>query len=320
MSTATFLLPAAARFGAQRWQQDIARVLGRADVDTQAAGRRAQLARHVDLPDGTWPLAALSRQVDAGDAGTDGSVWLRADPAWLRPDINGVRLMGHGDTLGLTQADVDALLPDLQAMFAESGFALDAPSPTRWYLRLPADTRVPAFPDPSEALGTDLAEHEDSGVDARRWRALGNEAQILLHNHSWNATRAAAGKPPVNALWFWGGGTLPDARIDTHGRHARVFTDDATLHALAAIATSAEPMPSAWPDLRDAVLLDLTGMRDLRRLQDDWLRPALAALSAGRIGALVLDDEDGHVRTLRRWHRLRVWRSAWVPPTPERDA
>jgi len=320
LSTATFLLPAAARFGAQRWQPDITNAFGRADAGRQDAGRRAQLARHVDLPAGTWPLAALSRQVDAGDAGTDGSVWLRADPAWLRPDINGVRLMGHGDTLVLTQADVDALLPDLQAMFAESGLALDAPSPTRWYLRLPADTCVPAFPDPSEALGTDLAEHEDGGVDARRWRALGNEAQILLHNHPWNTTRAAAGRPPVNALWFWGGGTLPDARPGTRSRHARVFTDDATLHALAAIATSAEPLPSVWPDLRDPVLVDLAGMRDLRRLQGDWLRPALAALAAGRIATLVLDDEDGHVRTLRRWHRLRLWRNAWTPPKPDADA
>lgn len=320
MSAATFLLPAAARFGAQRWQQDIARALGRADVDLQAAGRRAQLARHVDLPEGSWPLAALSREVDVGDASVRGSAWLRADPAWLRPDINGVRLMGHGDTLGMTTADVGALLPDLQAMFAESGLALDAPSPTRWYLRLPADTCFPAFPDPSEALGTDLAEHEDGGVDARRWRALGNEAQILLHNHLWNATRAAAGKPPVNALWFWGGGTLPDARTDTHSRHASVCSDDATLYALASISASAGPLPAAWPDVRDAALFDLVGMRDLRRLQDDWLRPALAALAAGRIATLVLDDEDGCVRTLRRWHRLRLWRSAWVPPTPERDA
>jgi len=318
VSTATFLLPAAARFGAQRWQQDIARALGRADVDAQSAGRRAQLARHVDLPEGSWPLAALSRQVDAGDA-ADGA-WLRADPAWLRPDINGVRLMGHGDTLGMTEADVDALLPDLQAMFAEAGFALDAPSPTRWYLRLPGGTRCPAFPDPSEALGTDLAEHEEGGAEARRWRALGNEAQILLHNHPWNATRMAAGKPPVNALWFWGGGTLPDARTETHSWHARVFTDDATLHALAAIATSAEPLPPAWPALRDAVLFDLAGMRDLRELQDTWLRPALASLAGGRIAALVLDDEDGSVRILRRWHRLRVWRNAFVPPAPVRDA
>lgn len=318
MTSATFLLPAAARFGAQRWQPDIVRALGRADRTMAAPGRRPQLARHVAMPEGGWPLAALSRQVDVGDADAPGSAWLRADPAWLRPDINGVRLMGHGETLGLAQADVDALLPVLQPVFAEAGFALDAPSPSRWYLRLPRETALPAFVDPSDALGTDLADHDDGGAQARHWRALANEAQILLHTHPWNTARAAAGRPPVNALWFWGGGPLPDASTVPRGAQARVLTDDATLRALAAIATEVEPLPSGWPAQRDALLIDLGGLRDLRQLQADWLRPALAALAGGRLDTLILDDEDGRVLTLRRWHRLRIWRRPLVPATAAR--
>lgn len=270
------------------------------------------------MPEGGWPLAALSRQVDVGDADAPGSAWLRADPAWLRPDINGVRLMGHGETLGLAQADVDALLPVLQPVFAEAGFALDAPSPSRWYLRLPRETALPAFVDPSDALGTDLADHDDGGAQARHWRALANEAQILLHTHPWNTARAAAGRPPVNALWFWGGGPLPDASTVPRGAQARVLTDDATLRALAAIATEVEPLPSVWPAQRDALLIDLGGLRDLRQLQADWLRPALAALAGGRLDTLILDDEDGRVLTLRRWHRLRIWRRPLVPATAAR--
>ncbi|MEN4904297.1 phosphoglycerate mutase [Luteimonas sp. TWI662] len=315
MTSATFLLPAAARFGAQRWQPDIVRALGRADRSTAAPGRRPQLARHVDLPGGGWPLAALSRQVDVGDAGAPDNAWLRADPAWLQPDINGVRLMGHGDTLGLVQADVDALLPALQPIFADAGFALDAPAPSRWYLRLPRETALPVSVDPSEALGTDLADHDDGGAQGRRWRALANEAQILLHTHPWNAARAAAGRPPVNALWFWGGGPLPDGAAVARSAQARVLTDDATLCALAAIATEVDPLPSAWPALREALLIDLGGLRDLRQLQADWLRPALAALAGGRLDTLVLDHEDGLVLTLRRWHRLRVWRRPHGPAT-----
>lgn len=313
MTSATFLLPAAARFGAQRWLQDVSRALGRADVASLASGRRAQLARHVDLPQGTWPLAALSRQVDVGDAQVTGDAWLRADPAWLRPDINGVRLMAHGDTLGLTREDCDALLPALQPVFGDAGFVLDAPDPARWYLRMPRATVLPRFLDPSEALGTDLADHHDDGAPARRWRALATEAQIILHTHPWNAHRVASGKPTINALWFWGGGTLPDVRDETHSLHARVFTDDATLHALAAAAAISAPLPARWPAAQGAGLFDLTQMRDLRRLQDDWLRPALDALSAGRIGALEVDDEGGHVLMLSRWHRLRVWRRPFAP-------
>ncbi|PBJ83045.1 phosphoglycerate mutase [Lysobacteraceae bacterium NML93-0399] len=313
MTSVVLLLPAPARFGAQRWQPDVARAFGRADVVAHASGRRAQLARHVALPGDSWPLAALSRQVDVGDAAVDGAAWLRADPAWLRPDINGVRLMGHGDTLGLTQADVDALLPALQPVFADAGFVLDAPSPARWYLRLPGDVRVPMFPDPSDALGTDLADHdEDAGPEARRWRALGTEAQVLLHNHSWNARRLASGLPPVNALWFWGGGVLP-AVAGVAAASTQTYTGDATLHALAAQSGTVEALPDALPALRAGALFDLVGLRDLRQLQQDWLRPALDALADGRIATLVIDDEAGEVRTLRRRHRLRVWRRAWAP-------
>lgn len=308
MTSATFLLPAAARFGAQRWQQDVSRALGRADVASLASGRRAQLARQIELPGGTWPLAALSRQVDVGDAGAPDSAWLRADPAWLRPDINGVRLMAHGDTLGLTREDCDVLLPALQPVFGDAGFVLDAPDPSRWYLRVPRASPLPEFPDPSEALGTDLADHDDDGAAARRWRALATEAQIILHNHPWNARRAAAGRTPVNALWFWGGGPLPDARLHTRSAHVQVHTDDPTLRALAASATAVAPLPQAFPAPSDAMLFDLVGERDLRRLQTDWLQPALAALARGQLRMLHIDDEDGHVLALRRWHRVRVWR------------
>ncbi|VXB30205.1 conserved hypothetical protein [Luteimonas sp. 9C] len=308
MDSATFLLPAAARFGAQRWHPDVSRALGRADSASRAAGRRAQLARHIELPGGTWPLAALSRQVDVGDAGGSDSAWLRADPAWLRPDINGVRLMAHGDTLGLTRADCDALLPALQPVFGDAGFALDAPDPARWYLRVPRASPLPEFPDPSEALGTDLADHDDDSAAARRWRALATEAQITLHNHPWNARRVAAGMPPVNALWFWGGGPLPDARVHVRSVQAQVHTDDPTLRALAASATTVAALPQAFPQPHDAMLFDLVGERDLRRLQTHWLQPALAALARGQLRTLSIDDEDGRVLTLRRWHRLRVWR------------
>ncbi|WP_101924788.1 MULTISPECIES: phosphoglycerate mutase [Luteimonas] len=317
MTAATFLLPAVARFGAQRWLPEIAQALGRADAATQAAGRRAQLARHLDLPAGRWPLAALSRQVDAGDAATLESAWLRADPAWLRPDINGVRLMAHGDALGLTRADCDALLPVLRPVFGDAGFQLDAPVPSRWYLRLSRASRLPDFPDPGDALGTDLAGYEDDdSVEARRWRALGTEAQILLHNHPWNAARIAAGKPPVNALWFWGGGPLPDARSASDGRYAAVRTDDATLQALASPVAQVGGLPDSWtPDDGDT-LSDLSSLRDLRQLQAAWLQPAIAAVARGELRTLTVDDEDGQVLHLRRRHRWRLWRRARVVTPP----
>jgi len=305
---ATFLLPAAARFGAQRFPSAVAAALGGGDhLPPQTAGRRAQLLRHFALPEGTWPIAALSRQADAGDAA--GAAWLRADPAYLRADINGVRLMAHGDALALDDDDCNALLPALKPVFGDAGVVLDAPVPSRWYLRLPREAKRPAFADPGDALGDDIFEHLDSSHEARRWRALSSEAQMVLHNHPWNAARIAQGKPPVNALWFWGGGTLPDARIETHGRHAIAYSDDPTAQALAAVTRGTEALPPRYAGGSDDRLFDLTATRDLAWLEREWLSPALGALRRGEIGWLELDGEDGRVLGIGRWHRLRFWRT-----------
>ncbi len=306
MPRATFLLPEGAAFGAQRLPAGTAGMLGRADLASGLdAGRRAQLRRHFALPSNAWPIAALSRQADAGDA--TGAVWLRADPAYLRPDINGVRLLAHGASLVLDPADAEALLPALKPLFGDAGMLLDAPVPERWYLRLPTGAPVPDFSDPGEALGADLFEHVAEGDAGRRWRTLAGEAQILLHNHPWNAARSASGKLPVNALWFWGGGVLPASRLASAGPATGIFGDEPTLRALAA-GTGVFPRPPRFHAAAGEALYDLAAQRDLAALDRDWLQPALGALRGGRIDQLELDGEDGVLRTLRRWQRWRIWR------------
>lgn len=309
-STASFLLPAAARLGRQRLSAAAAKALGRGDrLPDGEAGRRAQLLRHFPLRGEGWPIAALSRQADVGDAA--GHAWLRADPAWLRPDINGVRLLAHGEALGLSRADCDELLPALRPLFGDAGFELDAPDPARWYLRLPKEARVPAFSDPGDALGEDVFDHLDISPEGRRWRALESEVQVTLHNHPLNALRVARGLSPVNALWLWGGGTLPAVA----GAHAATgYSGDDTARALASWGGRGAPLPERFDGAPG--VYDLEGTRDLDWIGRDWLAPALDALRAGRIAALVLDDGDGWRLQLRRRHALRFWRPALSWPAP----
>jgi hypothetical protein len=304
------LLPAWTRFGRQSLDPELARIFGRGDPQPGDAGIEAQTRRWFALSPTHGAPAALTRQAEVGDAA--GAAWLRVDPAHVRPDINGARLLGIGARLGLDQADVDALLPALKPVFGDSGFALDAPSPERWYLRLPREARLPAFSAPDDALGDDLFDHQPDGPEGRRWRALLNEVQIVLHNHPWNAERAARGLVPVNALWPWGGGVLPDRVV---AAVAQVCSDDDVLQALAlaagARATSLPPVFAA-----EAALHDLRRTRDLAALQRDWLRPAVEALQQGAITALRLDFADGHGLRLTRPQRWRFWRGAWGPPQP----
>lgn len=309
-TTVTLLLPDASRLGRQRLPADCAKALGRGDRPAGGApGRRAQLLRHFPLRGEGWPIAALSRQAEAGDAAD--AAWLRADPAWLRPDINGVRLMAHGEALALSRADCDALLAALRPLFGDAGFALDAPDPARWYLRLPKDVDVPVFSDPGDALGEDLFDHLDTGGEGRRWRVLASEAQVTLHHHPVNAARAARGLAPVNALWFWGGGRLP-AVASGHG--ATGYSSDDTARALAAAGGHGADLPARFGDAPG--VYDLEGTRDLAWIEREWLAPALAALRAGRIGVLHLDDAAGWRLALRRRHLLRLWRRPVDWPGP----
>jgi hypothetical protein len=310
MNQALLLLPAWSAFGRQTLAADIARALGRADaLPPAAAGNDAQLQRHFACTPAHWAPAALTRQAECGDAA--GVAWLRADPAHVRPDINGARLLGLGERLGLDREDVDALLPALRPLFGDTGFALDAPTPARWYLRLPREAKLPAFSAPDAALGEDLFEHLPDGPEARRWRALQNEVQIVLHNHLWNARRAERGRVPVNALWLWGGGVLPErvaCALD------RVHGDDDVLRALAHVAgVSAAPAGAAFAPAGGRALHDLRRQRDLAALQRDWLRPALDALRAGSLEVLELDSADGVRLRMTRGQRWRFWRGAWAP-------
>ena len=306
MRTATLLLPARERFGGQPLPEIVARALGRAQhLTVELPGERAQLLRHFELLPRGWPVAALTRQLDAGDAFA--GAWLRADPAYVRPDINGARLLAAGEVLQLAQEDVDALLPALRPLFGDAGFPIDAPQPSRWYLKLPREAKLPDFAAPDVALGADLFDHLPEGPEGRRWRALLSEAQVVLHNHPWNARRLEEGKLPVNSLWFWGAGVLPD---HVTSRHRHVQSDDVLLRALATSAgTPALPLASPFmPPDEGAVLFDLRPLRNFAWLCGDWLEPAVRALEAGGFDNLRLDFEDGSGFLLQRRHRWRFWR------------
>ena len=305
MARLTLLLPARDRFAGIALPAALAQALGRADDVPGQPGEQAQLSRHFRLVPDHWSAAALSRLADAGREDAQASAWLRADPAHIRPDINGARLLATGDSLSIGPADVEAFLPALRPLFGDAGFLLDAPDPARWYLRLPREAKLPDFAPPEAALGEDVFDHTPEGPLARRWRTLLSEAQVVLHNHPRNAERAQAGLVSVNSLWFWGAGVLPD---NVAGECPKLFSEDPVLLGLAA-AGSVEAMPRAcfpgFGSVADHVLVDLRDARDPGRLIEHWLQPALAV---ARKGQVVFDLADGQSFALQSSQRWRFWR------------
>jgi hypothetical protein len=283
----------------------LARALGRGDaLEEGEAGELGQLGRLFDILPLGLPAAALSRQHDCGDAGDH--VWLRADPAFLQPEMNGVRLMAVGE-LGLRPEESDALAKALMPLFGEAGMPLSAPGTTRWYLQLEKGSKLPAFSDPEMALGDDYGQHLPHGEEGRRWRALLNEAQVLLHNHPVNQVRVAAGRTPANALWVWGGGALPDQVVSGVGS---LYSSEPLACALAQLAgIGIERIESdALPEGMDDCAIDLRGARSLEALESAVFAPLMERVGKGKLAALTLDFGDGSAWIYRRSHGLRFWK------------
>ena len=168
------LLPERRRF--PQTPPALAAMLGRGDrLAAGERGERAQLLRHFDILPRGWPMAAITRDFDAGDAGE--RTWLRADPVFVQAEMAGARLNSWG-RLGLDAQEAAELLAVLRPVFGEAGMALDAPVPERWYLALPPGAPLPEFAAPADALGGDLLSLLPQGPEGRRWRALFNEAQV----------------------------------------------------------------------------------------------------------------------------------------------
>lgn len=271
-------------------------------ADRLAPGAKGYLAGLAErfVVNGGLPAAALTRELMAGDAA--GSSWLCADPAWVQPDLNGARLLACGQ-MQLSMEDAQALARPLKPVFGDAGMILEVSSPDHWHVRLPSGAPVPSFASPEQALGEDLYEHLPQGADGRRWRVLLNEVQVLLHQHPLNAERRALGMPPINSLWLWGGGALPDiVRTPLKG----VIGDDVLLDALAkragvpVLARNAKTIEAAAPGW----LVDLQDL-PVEEIATTWW-PSVQSL-ATRL-PLQFSFASGERWALRPWHRVRFWR------------
>ena len=253
--------------------------------------------------EGDLPVASLIRQLVAGDA--KGHQWLCADPAWVQPEVNGARLLACGDELGLVAGEADALRGDLVEAFAAHGFTFEMADASHWQLRLPAFGELPGFVGPDGARGADLFDHLPAGAEGRRWRAVLGEVQIVLHNHPVNQLRRERGAVPVNSVWFWGSGALPEG-MESGLTHA--FADDLLVWALGARADVHVDGLGAWPGPDSAFeLLDLSA-QDEQAIASRWWPRLEEDLLAGHTRRLRLHFAGGERWQLSRGQRLRFWR------------
>lgn len=131
---------------------------------------------------------------------------LCADPCYLHPDRDKLLLFYRDLDLSLEEAQAFATF--LQPLFDEINATLEVHKAEQWVLRLNQSVET-AFFSKEGLHGQPVTDFLPSGVDAENWIRLWNEIQMLLFDCPLNQAREAAGKVPINSVWFWGNAAMP---------------------------------------------------------------------------------------------------------------
>ena len=175
-----------------------------------------------------WPLASIWAEAEGLPTGRD--YWLLATPVVFEVGHTDVRLTDA--TPAVDEQDASQLLTALNAHFANDGLHFVIGRSGRWFAHQAAIVEV-RMHAPHAALHGLLRDVLPHGREAAAWRRWQNEIQMLMHAaHEPRPTESGV-TTNANAIWFWGGGTLPPR--DT-ARDVRLASDDPDVVALAAHA------------------------------------------------------------------------------------
>ena len=275
----------------------------------------------IDLhPDADLPVAALTRLFD--DNHPPKGHWMRADPIHLRPERDGLVLM-DSFVLGLNRHDALAIAAEVNKVLVHYEMALEIPHEDRWYIRVdePLDMVTTELP---LVVGKDIRRQLPQGADAKKIHTLLNEIQMQLYDCDLNKLREGRGELPINSVWFWGLGPLPE---DFAWEWSVVFSEDLFVRGLATITgTPFHPVPAdlqaVWDecDVQDSALIVLPHCQTAAQyqnmtlwqeavegLEQDWFEPFLDCLKQRSLHTLRIITE-GHVFEIGRFGIWRFWR------------
>lgn len=186
------------------------------------------------------PFGALRLLGEGSEEARHGH-WLCADPVHLRFHHERIVLADAG-AFDLDLNEAHDLVTALNCEFADIGHFYVATA-RRWYLRLnePVEHPVPPL---SAVAGRRV---DDSARGQLPLTRLLNEIQMYLHGHPVNDARQQAGKPAVNSLWLWGGGSLGATPASDH---SMLLAGDPLALGLAAAGNLASlALPAGLADL-----------------------------------------------------------------------
>jgi hypothetical protein len=171
-------------------------------------------------------------------------VWL-ATPVHFVAGLSSVHLDARG-LLEVEQGARQALAAEFNAVFAESGFRLEALA-SAFLLTGPRTSQVSTV-DPARLIGASIDEALPPASDAPTLRRLSAEIEMWLHSHPINEERQRRGRLPITALWLWGGGIARESvtahlEAETQGTQLADTVPASAIRGPALLAATASPPP-----------------------------------------------------------------------------
>jgi len=273
------------------------------------------------------PVAALTYLYDKNRSPSH--YVLRADPVYLKADRDCLYLLGS-DGLEVTAQEAVALAAQINRLYEQDGWSLEIGAPDRWYIVTEKKPLIKTSPL-HEVFGKSIAGFLPQGQDEKKWRVVLTELQMLLHNSEVNMQRAMDRRLPINSLWVWGEGGLPEPASSETIRIEYVWSNQALCLGLAQWANcpggDLPPSASEWiegvkPGRHLVVFDDMrvlakenfhVWMDKLVCLDEDWFSPLMRAFNTGLLANIRIETENGSVFNLARsnwnkwWRKQRLW-------------
>lgn len=123
----------------------------------------------------------------------------------LEVERDGVRF-SPGEVLQVSQSDLRAFWNTVHGTLAGQGWVQTSPEGLHCLLHNTQPVPMEQ-PSPWSVQGIRLTDYLPMGHDCSAWRRMWLNMQVELHNAEFNKARESRGLKPLNALWFWGGGS-----------------------------------------------------------------------------------------------------------------
>lgn len=265
------------------------------------------------------PIAAISRLSD--DNQHPQGTWLRVDPVHVSADRDGLILIDN-NRFTLSQRDALALAADINMLLEPYGVMLEVPMPYRWYLKVQEDYKLKTVPIDA-IVGKDILACMPVGDDRINLIQLMNDIQMTLHSSDVNQRREQEKMLPINSVWFWGYGKLPEI---INRQWSFISSDEMLAKGLSMVAAtpfldlpvSYTELEKSGSDFNGLIVIDafqkynyyhdLEGwLEALMHYETNWFAPLLKSLTSKEIEQLTIRTELNTI-SLESNCRYQIWK------------